>query len=458
VVFDPGGGNAGNQVKTITPQLRTHLAQPVTTLATCWLLERTDGTTYAFTSFDEDLVIGGVTYLSTAGFTRSAVQTGSTGEVDNLDVVGFFQDDAITERDLKNGLFDYASIHLFAVNWANLSQGICKLRRGWLGECTLTPAGIFKAELRGMTQALVQEFGADYMPICRADLGDSKCKVPIKPSAWSHNTPIAQGSFMQAATRPDDAMQVAIFEAQNSGTTGSTEPAWDPAIGATTTDHDISWVSKPYWRGIFSVASVINQREFVSSLSVPAAPSTTSNTGSVSFRLNVSANTTITVSDGVVSHGFTIPIDAKPEDVLEYFYPAMASYTDWSMAVTYSGATVYFTNTSGQPGSITKIGDTLRGIIIQDFQSAAFDGGTVTWIDGDNAGTSMEIKAYDTGSSTVVLWLRSKFPIAVGDRFFAYPGCDKRRDTCVNIFNNILNFRGEPDMPMMDKVLSYPDA
>ena len=76
---------------------------------------------------------------------------------------------------------------------------------------------------------------------------------------------------------------------------------------------------------------------------------------------------------------------------------------------------------------------------------------------GDNAGRSMELKAYDS-SGMITLWLAMYFTIQVGDRFFVNPGCNKRRDTCLNTFNNILNFRAEPDMPMMDKVLSYPQA
>ena len=51
-----------------------------------------------------------------------------------------------------------------------------------------------------------------------------------------------------------------------------------------------------------------------------------------------------------------------------------------------------------------------------------------------------------------------KYPIQAGDRFWYYPGCDLLATTCDRKFNNILNFRGEPDMPGMNKMLSYPDA
>jgi len=46
---------------------------------------------------------------------------------------GEFLADGIIEQDMKNGLFNYATIHVFLVNWADLTQGILRLRRGWLG-------------------------------------------------------------------------------------------------------------------------------------------------------------------------------------------------------------------------------------------------------------------------------------------------------------------------------------
>nr|WP_325048889.1 phage BR0599 family protein [Rhodophyticola porphyridii] len=35
-------------------------------------------------------------------------------------------------------------------------------------------------------------------------------------------------------------------------------------------------------------------------------------------------------------------------------------------------------------------------------------------------------------------------------------GCDKRMETCRLKFNNLLNFRGFPDIPGDDWLMSYP--
>jgi hypothetical protein len=293
-------------VKTLSVALKAHIAQAVTTLALCWRIVRTDGQIFGYTSLDADLLISGVTYSSTAGFSRSAITTGSTGQVDNLEVVGFLSETGITKADVENGLFDYAAIHLFGVNWADLTQGTIKLRRGWMGEVSVTPSGAVLAELRGMTQALVQEFGNVWSPLCRADLGDSKCKVPIKPAAWHASTAYASGTYVQALTQADDAHRVAIFLSAG-GTSGSSEPTWDTTIGNTTSDGTITWTSKQYYRGISSVASSAAQNQFVAAaaLSAPAVVGLVTNTAAIGFADNVSGGTTVTISDGVNSVGWT---------------------------------------------------------------------------------------------------------------------------------------------------------
>jgi uncharacterized phage protein (TIGR02218 family) len=164
-------------MKTLTPALKAHLAQEVTSKANCWQLVRRDGQIFFFTDHDQDLVISGNTYLSAIGYQQTAITADSSLSVDNLEVTGILDTETLIADDLRSGLFDFAEIFLFTVNWADLSQGIMRLRRGTLGEISTTPAGTFQGELRGMAQRLVAKVGDVYTPECRADLGDSKCKV-----------------------------------------------------------------------------------------------------------------------------------------------------------------------------------------------------------------------------------------------------------------------------------------
>jgi uncharacterized phage protein (TIGR02218 family) len=141
-------------------------------------ITRRDGVVLGFTDRVRDLEVDGVTYKAASGYTRTAIRSTADLAVDNLDVESVFSDDGITEEDLRTGRYDFADVRLFLLNYENLSQGILKLRRGWLGEVTVRD-GMYLAELRGMTQRLQMTVGEVYTPDCAADLGDARCGVDL---------------------------------------------------------------------------------------------------------------------------------------------------------------------------------------------------------------------------------------------------------------------------------------
>jgi uncharacterized phage protein (TIGR02218 family) len=165
-------------MRVISPQLEAHFGSGLTTLATCWRLTRQDTTELGFTDHDRALVIDALEYDSIAGFTPTTVESKSNMSVDNLDLEGQTFPSKITESDLLAGMYDYAEIEIFMVNYEDLSQGKLVVKRGRLGEVTLN-AQMFHAEVRGLTQHLSQTIGEVYSPSCRAVLGDSRCKVNL---------------------------------------------------------------------------------------------------------------------------------------------------------------------------------------------------------------------------------------------------------------------------------------
>jgi uncharacterized phage protein (TIGR02218 family) len=271
--------------------LKAHLAAEVTTLALCWKVVRKDGVTSGFTSFSRDLVVDGITYKASTGFTPTAIETSAGLAVDQLEVEAILNDTSITEADLQAGKYDYAAIEVFLVNYQDLTQGKLVLRVGTLGEVTVRK-GVFVAEIRGLSQAFQRQIGELYSPTCRVKrLGDTRCKIDLAP--YTHT---------------------------------------------------------------LTVSAVTDQRTFAHANSL------------------------------------------KPDGY--------------------------------------------------------FQMGLVEWLTGANAGLEIEVKTYASGVFTLVQPM--PYTIAAGNTFKAIRGCDRTFETCRTVFNNVLNFRGEPHLPGIDQILKLP--
>lgn len=467
--------------KNISAGLKSDLQHDVTTLATCWDITRTDGVTLAFTDHDQDLVVSGVTYKASTGYARTAMKADPTMAVDNIDVQGILDSTEISDTDLKARKFDYATFHIFAINWMNLTNGPLKMRTGWLGEAERLPTGIYKIELRGLTQALVTETANNFQPLCRADLGDTKCKVPIKPGNWAPNQPVAVGTtgpyggvYVLDPSPIDDTHALALYQCTTAGTTGSVAPSFNPTVGATTTESTgVVWTSVAPWRGAGTVSAVTSNSVFTTS-SLGFNPGA-NGSGDASVRFaNIGEapnNLTVTITVGASTLNVVWPTTYNSGDSV-YFLTnsvnaAHATGFPCAAASYFSSddvhATILHKINPADVGSVTKSNDPQNWISIVggawNLQSSAFlTGGLITWVTGLNRGVSMECKSFDPNTNTMRLLLSMPFAVASGDKFYFQPGCDKSRLMCFSRYNNIWNFRAEPDVPGMDEYMNYPDA
>lgn len=171
-------------MQQLSTALSNHLAQEVTTLATCWKITRRDAVVYGFTDHDTDLVVDGLTYTAKSGITPTAVSSQLGLSVDNLELDGMVSADGLLESEILSGLFDHAAVTIFMVNYTAPTDGVLLLKTGWLGEVTIN-GGLFVAEIRGLTAALQQNIGEVYSRTCRAMLGDARCGVNLTPYTFT---------------------------------------------------------------------------------------------------------------------------------------------------------------------------------------------------------------------------------------------------------------------------------
>jgi uncharacterized phage protein (TIGR02218 family) len=190
----------------ISVALKAHYAGGKTTLARCWKATLTNGTVVTATAHDRDIVFDGLTYLSTAAYTPSDVESGSDMSPDNLELEGFLASPHIVASDIQTGLWDYAAVEDFEVNYRDLTMGRNLIRSGTLGEVN-TGLAMFRAELRGLMQAYSRRIVRLTQATCDADLGDARCGVNLAPFTTSTyvGTVANDREFtLPVSTHPDD--------------------------------------------------------------------------------------------------------------------------------------------------------------------------------------------------------------------------------------------------------------
>lgn len=163
--------------------LSAHLKTCATTVCKAWALTRRDGVVLGFTDHDAGLSFDGVDFSASSGLTARAVEQTTGLAVDNTEAVGVLSDPAISEADIRAGLWDGAEVRCWLVNWADVEVRRLVFK-GSLGEIE-RGGGAFRAELRGLAEALGRSGGRVYQRACDAILGDAECGVDLSDPTFA---------------------------------------------------------------------------------------------------------------------------------------------------------------------------------------------------------------------------------------------------------------------------------
>lgn len=459
-------------MKTLLSGMTSHLSQEVTTLCTCWRIIRTDGQVFGFTDHDVDLLFGGLVYEADTGYNRTAITGDASMSVDNLNVTGFLESDKISENDLRNGLFDYAKVFIFAVDWTNPDgHGAVPLRRGWFGEVTVDQNGEFECEVRGLHQALGINYMEVYQPECRADFCDARCKLNIATYTYPGTV------FASTSSRT-------TFQASQLPTV--------PTVGSTSVGSHRYWRIKPtgtYQTDYVGIAELVffDQSDAIIGGGSTSAFSDRKMSGGIGGLFGTTYHSGA-ARDGNISTSWICKqgdaatawwqidfgsgedvkslIMTNPSDMsmsmtafdLEYGDNGLDFFPAYSFSCMWTGGSQEETFTMGQNSGDPVDFPTTQTALPPPFTGAStYVGGTVTFTTGPNRGKTLEITAFDTPTNTVSLIEGFPYQIGAGDKFNIAQGCDKAFSTC-KIYNNVKNFRGEPQVPGQDELLNYPNA
>jgi uncharacterized phage protein (TIGR02218 family) len=151
---------------------------PLTTIAFCWRLERSDGAGLGLTSGDRDIEGADGFYRSAPGVTPASITRSLGLEPDLGEIAGALSTESLSESDLALGRWNGASVSLFAADWSDPDAATVPLLGGELGEVSISDEG-FTAELRGAAAKLSRPPCPSTSPECRASFGDKTCRVDL---------------------------------------------------------------------------------------------------------------------------------------------------------------------------------------------------------------------------------------------------------------------------------------
>lgn len=135
----------------------------------CYLyrIEGKDGTVRRFTDHNANVVVGGETYIPSAGVGRIKMKATNNAEVSNQEIGATVLD--MPDDELKSGKWDNSQIEVSIASWQTPSAGKLTVFKGSLGVIQWTDEG-FRADIQNYLRDLGRNIGATVTANCRHEL------------------------------------------------------------------------------------------------------------------------------------------------------------------------------------------------------------------------------------------------------------------------------------------------
>lgn len=386
---------------TLSAEQQAFFYGPTVTKAFLITITRVDSEVFRFTTHDENLSLGSDIFY--AGFiSLSKIMMSASLEPDSVDIAIIMDPDHITEADVTRKRMTNAAIEIRICDYTDTSTNLIYFSGTTSG--IVADEGIAKFEGRSRRRLLQRTITNQYSPGCRARLGDTKCGVDLEGKDANGSLITTSGRIISSVYSNTEFSANILKDSED----GTIKPIDYTATTISTTapagddhgyfDDTASWLTHAFQTGqILTVSGFTND----------ACNGKWRITNKVGTKLFV-----VGLSQGKAN----LPTQAASDSVT---IVVDASYVP----------------------------------------SGYYSHGKIIWTRGRNNGFTSDIRKYwfDGYSYRFKLLSPPPFMPIQGDQLSLIAGCDGRRGTCKNKFNNVINFQGEPDLPGMDNVSRYPD-
>lgn len=269
---------------TLSEDRQAYLDAGDYTDAYCVRIVRADGEVFRFTSYHRDLEMTQkfeasvspqisalspkVTYKANTGYGMTAVQSTATLAIDNIDVMGIFENTGITKAELLAGLYDGAQVYIFLTNYQSPIEDEHPIKKAIYGITKLNDE-TFHVEFRGLTQLLQQEVGRRITIL--SDKSAEEEGAPMSPDDWAtgNYTSIKKaydwlGADVVKPTTPNGFWYY-LSDYGGDGQSGASEPSWPTSSGSTVDDGQCTWTAFYSYKFTATVTAVLSRGVFEAS-------------------------------------------------------------------------------------------------------------------------------------------------------------------------------------------------
>lgn len=469
----------------ITPSLQAAISQTATTLASCVDVTRTDGTIIAYTTFDQDLVIGSVTYKHAPGMNVTNESQADDLSTDNLEVQAVFNNSAVRKIDVQAGLYDFASFRKFLVDYTNPNGGILVRVAGHLGAVKLRSDGVFSVELLSGNDVASQSPIEVTAPMCRAQFGDVRCKKNLAGND-AFGDPITVTGTLTDILDSVALRSTVVFQNQSGGGSGNTNQFSRSLGGSTFGSCGATSVATASAYNCAAEWTIPDTTHIgIAGLSTHSTVATDTDvtfgirwqpTGINRTILFAYVNGVSVVKLGAFSAGDNFKVSIESGQVKFYknnvflytppVQPSLSYPLQFGVALGNSGAQItnaYFTSATG--GGLQLV-DSSRTEVFRMYPMfkndptpyvwRVFANGTIKFTSGLNNGLTFTVKDWDPVNKAFILQRPLSYPASIGDTYSAVKGCTKLLTVCTQQYSNAINFRGEHNLIGVETLLARP--